>query len=319
MRESMPYADPAVRREKNRGDTRTLANKRLEQKTAAMCSVAHCNNLRDDLAFKKCSACRLYMRQYKRTYRKQEAPVGVCSRYPDCKNTSRPDRRLCQRCFDWAVVAQSQRKPAINARNQAVQEEVIQAYGGRCACCFENHTEFMSIDHINGYNGVGPRAGAGLYRWLKRNGYPAGFRVLCHSCNFALGHHGYCSHSRLVQVNHTGRPRLHPVTKESLIRKEQHRAYCQELKLTVLNAYGGPHCACCDEGHLECLSVDHVADNGAEHRRDEPKAKNLYIWLRQNGFPSGYQVLCLNCNFAKSKGICPHERERASIEGTGQS
>jgi hypothetical protein len=32
--------------------------------------------------------------------------------------------------------------------------------------------------------------------WLKRNGYPKGFRVLCHNCNSARGLYGYCPHKR---------------------------------------------------------------------------------------------------------------------------
>jgi hypothetical protein len=39
-------------------------------------------------------------------------------------------------------------------------------------------------------------------RWLRKNGFPKGFRVLCHNCNFAHGHYGYCPHkttSRLLR------------------------------------------------------------------------------------------------------------------------
>jgi hypothetical protein len=37
----------------------------------------------------------------------------------------------------------------------------------------------------------------------------------------------------------------------------------------------------------------------------------MAAWLRRNKFPSGYQVLCHNCNFSKGHvGICPHEKER---------
>ena len=31
-----------------------------------------------------------------------------------------------------------------------------------------------------------------------------------------------------------------------------------------------------------------------------------YWSLVSRGFPAGYQVLCHNCNFAKSHGGCPH-------------
>jgi hypothetical protein len=39
--------------------------------------------------------------------------------------------------------------------------------------------------------------------------------------------------------------------------------------------------------------------------------KDLYYWLEDNDFPSGFQILCWNCNFAKgSLGKCPHEKTR---------
>lgn len=35
-----------------------------------------------------------------------------------------------------------------------------------------------------------------------------------------------------------------------------------------------------------------------------------YHWIKRNGFPAGFRVLCLNCNFARGiYGRCPHERE----------
>jgi len=64
-----------------------------------------------------------------------------------------------------------------------------------CACCGENHLEFMSIDHING-NGRKHREHINEYLplYLKRNGYPKGYRILCHNCNLSIGFYGYCPH-----------------------------------------------------------------------------------------------------------------------------
>ncbi len=96
----------------------------------------------------------------------------------------------------------------------------------------------------------------------------------------------------------------------------------QALKLEVFDAYGGSECACCGEAHREFLTIDHVDEDGAAHRRSIPKkyggkaGSHFYRWLRDNGYPSGFQVLCFNCNFAKGHfGECPHEVEkrRASL------
>jgi hypothetical protein len=36
--------------------------------------------------------------------------------------------------------------------------------------------------------------GSNIYPWIIRNGFPAGFRVLCHNCNIALARYGVCPH-----------------------------------------------------------------------------------------------------------------------------
>jgi len=33
----------------------------------------------------------------------------------------------------------------------------------------------------------------------------------------------------------------------------------------------------------------------------------MYRWLKKQGYPKGYQVLCFNCNFASAWGVCPHQ------------
>ncbi len=76
--------------------------------------------------------------------------------------------------------------------------KVMDHYGGRkCSCCGETIYEFLTLDHPNG-NGKEQREtigfGLSFYRWLKRNGYPPGLRVLCWNCNLAYGLFGYCPH-----------------------------------------------------------------------------------------------------------------------------
>lgn len=83
------------------------------------------------------------------------------------------------------------------------------------------------------------------------------------------------------------------------------------LKLEVFEAYGGAFCRCCGETHIKFLAVDHVNDDGAERRRKgEGVGHESYRWLKKQGFPPDRQVLCMNCNWAKSRGGCPHEAER---------
>lgn len=66
-----------------------------------------------------------------------------------------------------------------------------------CACCKENNYEFLAIDHINGGGNKHVKSiGGKLVRWLIKNNFPQGFRVLCHNCNMSLGHYGYCPHTK---------------------------------------------------------------------------------------------------------------------------
>lgn len=55
------------------------------------------------------------------------------------------------------------------------------------------------------------------------------------------------------------------------------------------------------------LTIDHMNNDGAAHRR-EIGNRRIYEWLERNGYPSGFQVLCFNCNMARhlNGGECPH-------------
>lgn len=77
--------------------------------------------------------------------------------------------------------------------------KVINHYGGECQCCSEKKYEFLSIDHVNG-GGRKHRAsvGANVDRWIIKNNYPTGFRILCHNCNFAIGMYGKCPHQAIA-------------------------------------------------------------------------------------------------------------------------
>jgi hypothetical protein len=97
-------------------------------------------------------------------------------------------------------------------------------------------------------------------------------------------------------------------------------AYNHRLRTAAYAAYGGPICACCGETEPKFLSIDHVNDDGADHRREiESKrtgSTKIYVWLKQNGYPPGFRVLCMNCNMGRWRngGVCPHEGRIGSVE-----
>lgn len=94
------------------------------------------------------------------------------------------------------------------------------------------------------------------------------------------------------------------------LRLAAHKAAHQRLKREVFIAYGGCKCACCGESAMEFLSLDHI--HGRGNQEYKIRGYNLYGVLKREGFPSGYRVLCMNCNFAMGHfGKCPHG-EKAS-------
>jgi hypothetical protein len=86
-----------------------------------------------------------------------------------------------------------------------------------------------------------------------------------------------------------------------------------DKKLKVMRYYSDspkPYCKCCKEEMLEFLTIDHINNNGSQHRKQIGIA-SMYPWLIKNEFPPGFQVLCMNCNWGKRiKGECPHKLKR---------
>jgi len=102
----------------------------------------------------------------------------------------------------------------------------------------------------------------------------------------------------------------------------------QQIKDAVFAAYGGYVCACCGETEPKFLSLDHIANNGAQWRKETLGSRLATGWrtyhhLLKQQFPAGYQVLCMNCNFGKrmNGGVCPHQTKRNDYphEGVGSS
>ena len=82
-----------------------------------------------------------------------------------------------------------------------------------------------------------------------------------------------------------------------------------------------PCCNCCGENsHVDFLALDHIL--GRKEMESIPELMELGYssdfhpaqltdWIIKNNFPEGFQILCVNCNFAKgmkkNNNQCPHE------------
>lgn len=62
-------------------------------------------------------------------------------------------------------------------------------------------------------------------------------------------------------------------------------------------------CARCGFSDRRTLSIDHINSNGAKERRTLSQwnqgGYNFYNHLIKGNYPSGYQVLCMNCQWIK--------------------
>jgi len=98
---------------------------------------------------------------------------------------------------------------------------------------------------------------------------------------------------------------------------ERTRRHRHKVKRQVIEAYGA-RCACCGLDDYPFLSIDHINNDGASHRRKLGlHAGKIYPWLKKHGYPDGFQVLCFNCNLAKAHhgGECPHQTRLKEAQG----
>lgn len=90
---------------------------------------------------------------------------------------------------------------------EMVKDSVFNNYGGYiCSCCGEKEIVFLTIDHIDG-GGTKHRKKVGgggkfTYRWIYKNNFPKGFRVLCYNCNSGRArNNGICPHEKAKNNN----------------------------------------------------------------------------------------------------------------------
>jgi len=77
----------------------------------------------------------------------------------------------------------------------------------------------------------------------------------------------------------------------------------KRIKIEVLTHYGGNSLACvkCGFDDIRALSIDHINGGGGQHKKGLKLSGggSLYDWLQKQGYPEGYQTLCMNCQYVK--------------------
>ena len=135
------------------------------------------------------------------------------------------------------------------------------------------------------------------------------------------------NHERDKEKNRKYRRKYVETHREKI--REFARNKSRSWKVLILSHYGGEHpqCECCGESESKFLTVDHIKGGGKKHRKAIGKHGNtFYRWLVQNEYPSGFRILCYNCNCASGHwGKCPHEEmrkngpERSNLRPLGPS
>jgi len=224
---------------------------------------------------------------------------GLCGR---CGNFS-PKASLCERCASYqsskinktrrstrnksyrqqhaAALKVSDAKNYLS-RHRRLKQTVLMHYSAGsmcCALCPETRLGALAIDHIAGGGNqhrktIGQSSHA-FYKWLVENNLPSGFRVLCANCNIKVS------------------PRAARSTTLAAARARRHQA---KTKAKVIALLGGK-CSECGKDDIDILTVHHVNNDGAAHRRSIPHGKStMYRAILKSGNIKGLECLCFSCN-----------------------
>jgi len=143
--------------------------------------------------WKKCSKC-LEVRPEAEFHKTKHTYDGLAYQCKQCVRQKQQERNAKRK----AAGLQSY----VHIELRRLRMDVLVAYSGdppRCACCGETTYEFLTLDHINGGGDKHRKRVGGstnVYRELRKQGYPEGYRILCMNCNHAHGHYGFCPHQR---------------------------------------------------------------------------------------------------------------------------
>lgn len=75
--------------------------------------------------------------------------------------------------------------------------------------------------------------------------------------------------------------------------------YTEHREKIIAHYSGGSNqCASCCLADKRVLQIDHINNNGAQHRKEMGQLNSVW-WIVKNNYPEGFQILCANCNYLK--------------------
>jgi len=131
---------------------------------------------------------------------------------------------------------------------------------------------------------------------------------LCTLCGKRKPDEGFVTCSKCRKENYARHCEYKKNNKKATNEWSKKRRRKERLDVLTHYSQGAPRCACCGERTVQFLCIDHINGGGNSHRKQG--IGSIYPWLLVHDFPEGFQVLCHNCNSAKSYyGICPHQQQ----------
>lgn len=178
----------------------------------------------------------------------------------------------------------SERNSRTKARDQELKLIAFTTYGGaKCSLCPETRIAALHIDHISGGgNNHRKEIKQSIYNWLKKHKYPNGFRVLCANCNIR-------EYRKSIELS-----------LNQSIESAKGRERIKKVKQLFMNKIGGS-CVVCGEADLDILTVHHIKNDGANHRRMVSKGKGgrpFYHSVLRSGKYDGLECRCYSCNIS---------------------
>jgi len=143
----------------------------------------------------------------RRRLRQERQQSGLCIH---CGVEPVCELKGCEKCLASKKAVQKRYAAKTPERNRLyflkIRKDVVEKYGGVCACCGEPRFEFLTIDHVNNDGGVERKAdqkaqGRSWFLRLRREEKRSDLQVLCWNCNLAKLHFGECPHKSGTQVD----------------------------------------------------------------------------------------------------------------------
>lgn len=213
-----------------------------------------------------CQACADKDRENKKRYAARDAKRGICCN-TGCSNKPKPGNKYCDDCNRKSANRTAARRDARLAAGLCANCGKQPCWDGKTRCEPCHRKLLASVARLN-------------------------------ARRVAAGRCGRCGDHVLVP----GYKRCQPCIDEA-------RARHASQKLAVLAAYGGPVCVGCGETEVAVLQIDHVNGDGNGHASKIGRGNiargraKMYRWLKENGYPPGFRVLCANCNIRAARGL----------------